>query len=74
MAYTADTLTDFYPKRPLMTRLLDKLALWTNAVADQNPYMRRVRTLQGMTDRQLAAVGVPRDQIVHHVFRDVYYT
>ncbi|WP_135506918.1 DUF1127 domain-containing protein [Roseovarius aestuariivivens] len=73
MAYTADQLTDFYPKRPLMTRLLDTLALWTTAVADANPYMRRVRALQGMSDRQLNALGVPRDEIVHHVFKHAYY-
>ncbi|MDP5334952.1 MAG: DUF1127 domain-containing protein [Paracoccaceae bacterium] len=34
----------------------------------------RVEALQGMTDAELADLGIQRDQIVHHVFRDLYWT
>ena len=35
--------------------------------------MRQVTFLQSKTDEELAAMGIKRDDIVHHVFRDTYY-
>lgn len=34
---------------------------------------RQIEALQSMTDAQLAEKGIKRDEIVHHVFRDIYY-
>ena len=33
----------------------------------------RVQALQAKTDEELAALKIRRDDIVHHVFRDLYY-
>ncbi|HDZ83067.1 MAG TPA: DUF1127 domain-containing protein [Roseobacter sp.] len=35
--------------------------------------LRQVEMLQAKSDRELADMGLKRDAIVHHVFRDVYY-
>ena len=35
--------------------------------------VQKVRDLEALSDAQLAELGIPRDQIVRHVFRDVYY-
>lgn len=32
-----------------------------------------VHTLQSKTDAELAALKIDREQIVHHVFKDMYY-
>jgi hypothetical protein len=35
--------------------------------------MRKVEFLQAKSDADLAKMGLKRDDIVHHVFRDLYY-
>ncbi len=32
-----------------------------------------VHSLQARSDAELEALGIERDQIVHHVFKDVFY-
>lgn len=32
-----------------------------------------VRALQAKSDAELARMGISRDEIVHHVFRDIYF-
>ncbi len=34
----------------------------------------RIEALQAKSDAELASIGIKRDDIVHHVFRDLYYT
>lgn len=34
--------------------------------------LREVERLQAKTDGELANLGISRDRIVHHVFRDIY--
>ncbi|MCX7564922.1 hypothetical protein OS189_01020 [Sulfitobacter sp. F26169L] len=38
-----------------------------------NARVLRVNALEAKTDAQLAAMGIKRDEIVHHVFKDLYY-
>ncbi|WP_299970618.1 hypothetical protein [uncultured Roseobacter sp.] len=38
-----------------------------------NARAERVQALQAKTDEELAALNIKRDEIVHHVFRDLYY-
>lgn len=33
----------------------------------------QVQGLQAKSDEELAAMGIKRDDIVHHVFKDLYY-
>jgi hypothetical protein len=35
--------------------------------------LNHIKALQSKSDAQLAAMGLKRDEIVHHVFRDLYY-
>jgi len=42
-------------------------------IAERNPRYRKVQALSAMTDEQLAARGLKREDIVRHVFADVYY-
>lgn len=43
------------------------------AIAEADSRVRRVQQLQAMSDADLAARGIKRDEIVHHVFRSTYY-
>jgi hypothetical protein len=40
---------------------------------EANSRIDRVQALNALSDEELAARGIRRDQIVHHVFRDLYY-
>ena len=33
----------------------------------------QIDTLEAKTDAELARMGLRRDQIIHHVYRDLYY-
>ncbi len=35
--------------------------------------LRRVEALQAKSDADLARLGLRREDIVHHVFKDIYY-
>ena len=39
-----------------------------------NARLERVERLRAKSDAELAELGITRDQIVHHVFRDLYYS
>lgn len=43
------------------------------AAAENSSRMKRIQALQSMTDAQLAAIGIKRDDIVRHVFSDLFY-
>ncbi len=46
-------------------------ALTVHSEADSR--MQEVARLRGMSDAELAKMGLTQDRIVHHVFRDVFY-
>ncbi|WP_212525220.1 hypothetical protein [Actibacterium sp. MT2.3-13A] len=39
---------------------------------ENNSRLQRVQRLQAMNDEQLAKLGIAREDIVHHVFKDLY--
>lgn len=43
------------------------------AIAEQNARLQQVERLQAKSDDELAKLGLKRDDIVRHVFRDLYY-
>ncbi|MDE4133159.1 hypothetical protein PXK00_08550 [Phaeobacter sp. QD34_3] len=43
------------------------------AMGEANDRSRKVRTLMALSDAELAERGLKRDEIVQHVFSDVYY-
>lgn len=42
-----------------------------NAYMVRRSRIDRIRTLEAMSDADLARMGIQRDRIVHHVFRDL---
>lgn len=42
-------------------------------VMEQNSRVQLVERLNAKSDAELAKMGLRRDEIVHHVFRDLYY-
>ncbi|WP_421702887.1 hypothetical protein [Aliiroseovarius sp.] len=42
-------------------------------VMEQNSRVQLVERLNAKSDAELAKIGIERDEIVHHVFRDLYY-
>ncbi|KMK68361.1 hypothetical protein [Puniceibacterium sp. IMCC21224] len=61
--------TAAYAKTPLLTRMAEGFANWLDAYAENHPRMRGVRALQAMSDSELAARNIKREDIVQHVFR-----
>ncbi len=55
--------------RGIFARISD--ALFT--AAEANSRFRQVERLRAMSDAQLAARGIERDEIVRVVYRDLYY-
>ncbi|MBU2962514.1 DUF1127 domain-containing protein [Citreicella sp. C3M06] len=58
---------------PFLSRFFAALGNAIVAIGEANPRLRRVEALQRLSDEQLAAKGLRREDIVRHVFRDVYY-
>jgi len=58
---------------PLISRILAGLGDAIVAIGEANPRLRRVEALQRLSDAELAAKGLRREDIVRHVFHDVYY-
>ncbi len=60
--------------------LLQKLAAPFNAIgnafirlAESNSRVKEVNYLNGLSDAELAKLGIQRSEIAHYVFKDVYY-
>jgi uncharacterized protein YjiS (DUF1127 family) len=43
------------------------------AIGEANSRAQQVQRLQDMSDAELAALGIKREEIAHHVFKDIYY-
>ena len=60
------------PANPL--RALGEAILGTLVrIAENNSRLREAERLNALTDDQLAARGLKREEIARHVFRDMYY-
>ncbi|MCI5110096.1 MAG: DUF1127 domain-containing protein [Marivita sp.] len=60
-------------KPGFFSSLLDGLTRGLSQVAEANSRIREVERLQALSDEALAAKGIRRDDIVRHVFRDLYW-
>ncbi|MGJ8547043.1 MAG: hypothetical protein ACSHWZ_16475 [Sulfitobacter sp.] len=67
LAHTLSSFGQFF------TNFFDQLAHAAEAQAQGDARLVRVRALQAKTDAELAELGLQRDEIVRHVFRDYYY-
>lgn len=69
MAFT--TTNDFSPRmRAQIDRFFASLGQGFNAYLEARTRRDQIERLQLMSDAQLAELGISRDRIVHHVFRD----
>ncbi|MBS8228760.1 DUF1127 domain-containing protein [Vannielia litorea] len=73
----ATQATDIQFERPsLLARVgagLDRALNVLVSMAEANPRMKAVTRLSELSDEELAARGLKREDIVRHVFRDIYY-
>ena len=68
------TTTDINPSWiALPAASLAKLGAWLEAFAEKHSRRDQIAFFNSLTDAQLAARGIRRDQIAHHVFRDKMY-
>ncbi|WP_417628908.1 hypothetical protein [Pararhodobacter aggregans] len=65
------TTTDFSPRmRAQIDRFFASLGQGFNAYLEARTRRDQIERLQMLSDAQLAEMGISRDRIVHHVFRD----
>ncbi|OSQ51018.1 DUF1127 domain-containing protein [Marivita geojedonensis] len=61
-------------KPGFFSSLFDGLTRGLSQVAEANWRIREVERLQALSDEALAKKGLKREDIVRHVFRDVFWT
>lgn len=59
--------------KPLFTRFLAAIGRGIVASVESNSRLRTVQHLQAKTDAELADIGLKRDDIVRHVYGDLFY-
>lgn len=69
----ATTNTDYYPKDRVLARIGAWIVNLMETMAENNPRLKRARRLQAMSDAELAALNIKRDDIVRIAFGDMYY-
>lgn len=72
MAFFTDTI-DNHPKSALHTRIWQGLGRFFANLADAQNRTYAVERMQDLSDHDLAKMGVRREDIVRHVYRDIYY-
>ncbi len=77
MARTADSLADFtssaHSPFHAVSTFFKSLAKAMSVNAGMQSRMERITKLNALSDDELKELGIERDRIVHHVFRDIYY-
>lgn len=71
------TLTHTTPRFPDIRTKVDTffaaMGQGMNAYMERRSRMDQIAALEAKTDAELAKMGIRRDRIVHHVFRDLFY-
>ncbi|MFC3169970.1 MULTISPECIES: hypothetical protein [Paracoccus] len=71
MAYT---ITHFAPEtRGRIDAFFNRFGQGMNAYLEAKAHSARIEALEAKTDEELARMGLTRDRIVAHVFRDTYW-
>lgn len=74
MAYANANIADKgFSVSAVIRNAFSALARGFVAFAESNPRLRQVEQLSAMSDAELAKLNIKRQDIVRHVFRDVYY-
>lgn len=58
---------------PFFSRVLSAIGHMFVAIGESNPRLKRVEALQRLSDAELAEKGLRREDIVRHVFQDLFY-
>lgn len=69
MAFYTDTFTATNDRVSIFAKLKSAFTLMIEAQSRG----AEAEKLMGMTDKELGAMGLSRDTIVRHVYRDIYY-
>ena len=56
-----------------MAGFFDGISRGITAYAERNSRLDKVRTLQSKSDDELAALGLKREDIARHVYRDIFF-
>lgn len=72
MAFFSDSLAS-QPRHPSFAAIVKNMLKVFETVANAQNRSTDVQRMQQMTDQQLAAMGVGRDDILRYVYRDLYY-
>lgn len=62
------------PQPGLWKRFVAALERGLNAQANVSARRDRIEALEAKSDDELARLGIQRDQIAYHVFKDLFYT
>ncbi len=74
MAYlTTDTTVSAPSVAPRLRAWRDRVARAFDAYCDVRSRRGQIEALQALSDPELAALGMKRDDILAHVFRDKYF-
>ncbi|KJZ19902.1 DUF1127 domain-containing protein [Loktanella sp. S4079] len=71
MAFFTDTVSA-QPQPGILSKIGATIASAFSRIIEAQDRSDEVRRLNDMSDAQLAELGIKRNEIVRHVFRDVY--
>lgn len=67
------TNTDFLAVQPSAgIRLLPEIAKAFRVLTESNARLRQIERMRALSDADLATLGIARERISHHVFKDIY--
>lgn len=69
----AMTNTAYAPRTNVFAQIGSRIMNGLVAMAEANGRVKQIDRLQSMSDAELAGRGIKREEIVHHVFRDMYH-
>ncbi len=72
MAFFTDTISS-KPRASFLSSVWAPVAGFFERVADSQNRSVDVQRMQKLSDRELADIGISREDIVRHVYRDIYY-
>ncbi|SFR36765.1 hypothetical protein SAMN04488005_1017 [Yoonia tamlensis] len=72
MAFFTDTAADAQSQPGLLSRIGTGFVAAMIRIMDAQDRSPEVRRLEALSDSELAAMGLRRDDIIRYVFRDVY--
>lgn len=73
MAFYTSQIDSAAVRPSLFRRFLSGLARGIERQGQINSRRAQIEALDAKSDEELAAMGITRDQIAYHVFRDLYY-